>query len=80
MRCGSQYERRNKTSPEPEKENGFLPLFWPHNSLPFLLHYIRSLAGALSNLVWREVSLPVAGGLEPHDLKGLFQPKPFYIL
>ena len=33
---------------------------------------------ALSNLVWREVSLPVAGGLELGDLKGTFQPKSFY--
>jgi len=24
--------------------------------------------GALSNLVWWEVSLPMAGGLEPNDL------------
>jgi len=27
-----------------------------------------SLDGALSNLVWWKVSLPLAGGLEPHDL------------
>jgi len=32
--------------------------------------------GALSNL--RDVSLPTAGGLELNDLRGPFQPKPFY--
>ena len=36
------------------------------------------LDGAWSNLVKREVSLPTARGLELDDLKGLFQPKPFY--
>jgi len=34
------------------------------------------LDGALSNLVWWEVSLPIAGGAELDDLKGPFQPKP----
>ena len=36
------------------------------------------LDGALSNLVQWAVSLPIAGGLELDDLKGTFQPKPFY--
>ena len=36
------------------------------------------LDGTLSNMVKREVSLPIAGGLELDDLKGPFQPKPFY--
>ena len=36
------------------------------------------LDGALSNLVEREMTLPIAGGLELDDLKGPFQPKPFY--
>ena len=35
------------------------------------------LDGALSNLVYREVSLPIAGGLDLDDFKGPFQPKPF---
>jgi len=35
------------------------------------------LDGTLSNLIQREVSLPMAGGLELYDLKGPFQPKPF---
>ena len=37
-----------------------------------------SLDEAVSNLVQREVLLPIAGGLELDDLKGPFQPKPFY--
>ena len=36
------------------------------------------LDGALSNLVQREVSLPIAGELEQDDFKDPFQPKPFY--
>jgi len=36
------------------------------------------LDGALSNLVWWKVSLLMAGGLEPDDPQGPFQPKPFY--
>jgi len=36
------------------------------------------LDGALSNLVWWKVSLLMAGGLEPDELSGPFQPKPFY--
>ena len=35
------------------------------------------LDGALSNLVWWEMSLLMVGGLEPDDLQGPFQPKPF---
>jgi len=35
------------------------------------------LDGALSNLVYREVSLPIAGGLELGDLNCPLQPKPF---
>jgi len=31
-----------------------------------------------SNLVWWKTSLLMAGGLEPDDLSGPFQPKPFY--
>ena len=34
--------------------------------------------GALSNLGWWKVSLLVAGGLEPDDLYGPFQPLPVY--
>lgn len=29
-------------------------------------------------MAWCEVSLPIAGGLELHDLIGSFQPTPFY--
>jgi len=36
------------------------------------------LDGALSNLVWWKVSLPMAGGLGLDDLQGFLQPKPFY--
>jgi len=36
------------------------------------------LDGALSNLSWWKMSLLMAGGLEPDDLEGPFQPKPFY--
>jgi len=36
------------------------------------------LDGALSNLVQWKMSLLMAGGLEPGDLSGPFQPKPFY--
>ena len=35
------------------------------------------LDGALNSLVWWKVSLPMAGGLEPDDLQGPFQPKLF---
>ena len=46
--------------------------------VPSLETFKARLDGTVSNLVWWEVSLPIAGGLELHDLKGLFQPKPFY--
>ena len=36
------------------------------------------LDGALSTLGWWKTSLLMAGGLEPDDLQGPFQPKPFY--
>jgi len=36
------------------------------------------LDGALSYLVYWEVLLTIAGGLKLGDLKGSFQPKPFY--
>jgi len=44
---------------------------------PSLAVFKAMLDGALSNLVWWKVSLPIAGGLEPDDLQGPFQPKPF---
>ena len=37
------------------------------------------LDGAVSSLVYWEVSLPIVGGLERGDLKGPFQPNPFYV-
>ena len=36
------------------------------------------LDGAVSNPIEWEVSLPIARELEPDDLKGPFQPNPFY--
>jgi len=36
------------------------------------------LDGALSNLVWWNLSLLMAGGLELDNLEGPFQPLPFY--
>ena len=45
---------------------------------PSLVVFKARLDGALSNLVWWKVSLPMAGGLEQDDLYGPFQPKPFY--
>jgi len=36
------------------------------------------LDGALSTLGWWKMSLLMAGGLEPDDLQGPSQPKPFY--
>jgi len=45
---------------------------------PFLEAFKARLDGALSSLVWREVSLPIAGVLELNDLKGPFQPQSFY--
>ena len=45
---------------------------------PSLAVFKARLDGALSNLVWCKMSLLMAGGLEPDDLSGPFQPKPFY--
>jgi len=45
---------------------------------PSLAVFKARLDGALSNLDWWEMSLLMAGGLEPDDLEGPFQPKPFY--
>lgn len=36
-----------------------------------------ALDGDLSNLVYRKLFLPMAGGLEPDDHQGPFQPKAF---
>ena len=36
------------------------------------------LDGALGNLIWWKVSLPMAGGLELNDFQGPFQPEPFH--
>jgi len=47
---------------------------------PSLAMFRARLDGALSNLGWWKMSLLMAGGLEPDDLHGLFQPKPFYDL
>ena len=46
--------------------------------VPSLEVFKARLDGVLSNLVKREVSLPIAGGLKLHDLKCFFQPKSFY--
>jgi len=43
---------------------------------PSLAGLKARLDGALSTLGWWEMSLPMAGGLEPGDLQGPFQPKP----
>jgi len=45
---------------------------------PLLEVFKARLDGALSNLVWWKVSLPMAGELELDGLQGPFQPKPFY--
>jgi len=45
---------------------------------PSLAVFKARLAGALSNLVWWKVSLPIAGGLDKISFKGPFQPKAFY--
>ena len=44
---------------------------------PYLEALKARLNGALSSMVWREVSLPEAGDLEVDHLKGPFQPKPY---
>ena len=43
---------------------------------PYLEAFKARLDGPLSNLVYREVSLPIAEGLELDDLKGPFLPNP----
>jgi len=45
---------------------------------PFLAVFKARLDGAQSTLGWWKMSLLMAGGLEPDDLEGPFQPKPFY--
>jgi len=45
---------------------------------PSLAGFKARLDGALSTLVWWKMSLLMAGGLEPGDLQGPFQPKPCY--
>jgi len=45
---------------------------------PTLEAFKARLDGALSSLVERAVSLPIAGGLERQHLRGPFQSKPFY--
>jgi len=45
---------------------------------PSLAVFKARLDGALSTLVWWKMSLLMAGGLEPDDLEGPFQPKSFY--
>jgi len=44
---------------------------------PSLAGFKARLNGALSTLVWWKMSLLMAGGLEPDDLQGPSQPKPF---
>ena len=45
---------------------------------PSLAGFKARLDGALRNLVWWEMSLLMAGGLEPDDPYGPFQPLPCY--
>jgi len=45
---------------------------------PSLALFQARLDGALSTLGWWKVSLLMAGGVEPDDLQGPFQPKPVY--
>ena len=45
---------------------------------PSLEAFKARLHGAENNLVYWELSLPIAGGLELNDFKGPFQPNPFY--
>jgi len=45
---------------------------------PSLAVFKARLDGALSNLGLWKMSLLMAGGLEPDDLQGPFQPLPFY--
>jgi len=55
---------------------------WPRlpreaGAAPSLAVFKARLDGALSNLVWWKMSLLMAGGLEPDELYGPFQAKPF---
>jgi len=45
---------------------------------PSLAGFKARLDGALSTLGWWKLSLLMAGGLEPDELSGPFQPKPSY--
>jgi len=45
---------------------------------PSLAVFKARLDGALSNLGWWKMSLLMAGGLDPADLYGPFQPLSFY--
>ena len=45
---------------------------------PFLEAFKTRLDVALGSRVWWLATLPVAGGLEPGDHCGPFQPRPFY--
>ena len=45
---------------------------------PSLETFNSGLSGALSNLVWWEMSLPIGKELHLDDLKYSFQAKPFY--
>ena len=47
-------------------------------NFPSLEAFKARLDWAVSNLVYREVSHFITGGLELNYLKGSFQPKPFY--
>jgi len=47
-------------------------------NVPSLEAFQARLDGALSNLIKRQVTLPIAGGLELDYLKSPFQPKPFF--
>ena len=44
---------------------------------PSLEVFKARLDEALGSQIWKLVALPVAGGLEPDDHWGLFQPEPF---
>jgi len=45
---------------------------------PSLAGFKARLDAALSTLGWWKMSLLMAGGLEPDDFSGPFQPKPFH--
>ena len=46
--------------------------------VPSLETFKARLDGALSNLIWLKMSLPIAGGLDWMTFKGPFHPKAFY--